>query len=82
MELNIGEILVSILSLAFLCWAGVVGFIGHGIRGDLRDIRREVRSFGGELKVEGEKFNRYVIQTERRLSVVEDRLEIDGLKEK
>lgn len=60
----------TLLGLAFSLWALVVGWIGHGIRSDLRGIRED-------LAEESAKLNQYIVQTESRLSVVEDRLKIN-----
>ena len=57
----------SILALAFGAWAGVVGWLGHGIRSDLKGIR-------GDLQTESAKLNQYIVQTESRLAVLEDRV--------
>jgi hypothetical protein len=57
----------SILALAFAAWAGVVAWIGQGIRGDIKDI-------GLDLKEESERLNKYVVQTESRLSRLEARM--------
>jgi len=57
----------DLLAIAFGAWAGVVGWLGHGIRLDLRRI-------GKELRDESEKLNQYIIATERRIAVLEDRL--------
>ena len=56
----------TILAVAFGLWAGVVGWIGQGIRGDLREI-------GEDLKEESEKLNAYIVQTETRLARLEER---------
>jgi hypothetical protein len=57
----------TILALAFGAWAGVVGWLGHGIRNDLRGIR-------SDLALESQKLNQYIVQTESRLAVLEDRV--------
>lgn len=62
----------TILGLAFGAWAGVVGWLGHGIRTDLKTIAKDMRA-------ESEKLNQYIVQTESRLSVVEDRLKVNHL---
>lgn len=76
MELNAGEIIMSLLALGFAAWAGVVGWIGHGFRKDFGDIRGELKGVRADIQKEGEKLNRYIIQTEARLSVIEDRLAV------
>lgn len=55
------------LALAFACWAGVVGWIGHGIRDDIRRI-------GVDLRRESEKLNEYVVHTEARLARLEEKI--------
>ena len=55
----------SLLALAFGAWAGVVGFIGHGIRADLKDISRS-------LQAESRRLNQYILQTETRLARIEE----------
>lgn len=57
----------ELLAIAFGMWAGVVGWLGHGIRVDLRRI-------GQELRQESDKLNQYIIATERRMAVLEDRV--------
>lgn len=57
----------SILALAFAAWAGVVAWIGQGIRADIKDI-------GLDLKEESERLNKYVVQTESRLSRLETKI--------
>ena len=61
----------SILALAFGAWAGVVAWIGAGIRADLKAISNDIKS-------ESEKLNTYIVQTESRLAVLEDRVEAHG----
>ena len=58
----------SMLALAFGAWAGVVGFIGHGIRTDLKEI-------GRDLKAESKRLNEYILHTEKRLTLLEDKVE-------
>lgn len=58
----------TILALAFGLWAGVVAWIGQGIRTDLKGIATD-------LKAESQKLNEYIVATERRLAVLEDRVE-------
>ena len=57
----------ELLAVAFGAWAGVVGWLGHGIRTDLSRI-------GSEMRRESEKLNQYIIATERRIAVLEDRI--------
>lgn len=58
----------AMLALAFGAWAGVVGFIGHGIRMDLKQI-------GADLKQESRRLNEYILQTETRLTRLEDKID-------
>jgi hypothetical protein len=62
-----GELVVALVALAFGAWAGVVAWLGNGIRSDLRTIARE-------LDQQTDKMNSYIIQTEKRLAVLEDRV--------
>lgn len=64
---TLSEIIVALLTLAFGAWAGVVAWIGHGIRSDLGRI-------ASDIDQQTEKLNKYIVQTETRLAVVEDRL--------
>jgi ABC-type uncharacterized transport system involved in gliding motility auxiliary subunit len=57
---NTQEFLLAILSVSFLCWAGVIAWIGNGIRSDLRE--------------EAKKLNTYIVQTEKRLATIETQL--------
>ena len=61
------EIIIAVLSVAFGLWAGVVAYIGNGIRSDLRIIAERMQR-------ESEKLNQYIVQTEKRLAVLEDRM--------
>jgi len=60
----------ALLALAFGCWAGVVAYLGHGIRSDLRGIAHDLRR-------ESEKLNEYIVQTETRLALLES---TDGIR--
>ena len=62
--------LSAILAVAFGMWAGVVAWIGNGILKRLDQISIDLRQ-------ESARLNSYIVQTERRLSVVEDRLKIN-----
>jgi len=64
------ELIIAVLSVAFGLWAGVVGYIGNGIRSDLRII-------ADRMQRESEKLNQYIVQTEKRLAVLEDRHKTD-----
>ena len=61
------ELFLASLSLAFGLWAGVVAYIGNGIRADLKQI-------SADMKQESQRLNQYIVQTEKRLAVIEDRL--------
>lgn len=58
----------TVLAMAFGAWAGVVGWLGHGIRTDLKEI-------GEELKKESRRLNEYIVQTETRLARLEEHVE-------
>jgi hypothetical protein len=60
----------AILAVAFGMWAGVVAWIGNGVLKRLDQISIDLRQ-------ESARLNSYIVQTERRLSVVEDRLKIN-----
>lgn len=66
MELD--TIIPLALTAAFTAWAGVVAYGVKGIRSDLQGI-----SF--RLDRESEKLNQYIVQTESRLAVLEDRVD-------
>jgi hypothetical protein len=55
------------LALAFACWAGVVGWMGRGIRSDLQGI-------GTELRSQAQRLNEYIIATEVRLATIEQHI--------
>jgi hypothetical protein len=59
----------TLLALAFGCWAGVVGYLGQG-------IRRDIQALGTDLREESRKLNQYIVQTETRLARIESRHEI------
>ena len=58
----------SLLAMAFGMWAGVVAWLGHGIRQDLRGI-------GDDLKQESKKLNEYIVHTEARLARLEEKIQ-------
>ena len=68
----------TLLALAFTAWAGVVAFIGYGIRSDSRGVREDVRNVAKELKREVLRINDYILQTESRLSRLEEHLDASG----
>ena len=70
-ELN--TIIPLAFTAAFTAWAGVVAYGVKGIRADLKDI-------SANLREESEKLNEYIVRTEARLAVVEDRLRKNGFK--
>ena len=67
----------TVLALAFACWAGVVGWMGRGIRSDLQGI-------GSELRSQAKRLNEYIISTEVRLATIEQhiRMSCDNPKKK
>ena len=65
------DVVVALLSLAFGLWAGVVAWIGKGIRSDLHEIAQD-------LKEESRKLNSHIVQTEKRLAVIEAK--VNGIK--
>ena len=56
----------TLLAISFGSWAAVVAWIGRGVFRRLDTIANEMRS-------EGDKLNAYIVQTETRLAVLEDR---------
>ena len=58
------EVVLSLLSLAFGLWAGVVAW-------GVRRISTQLDNIGKDLKIESEKLNSYIVQTETRLAVLE-----------
>lgn len=69
MELADNALLTVAFTAAFTAWAGVVAYGVKGIRSDLRGI-------SDRLDREAEKLNEYIIQTETRLAVLEDRIDV------
>lgn len=61
------EVIFSLLTLAFLAWAGVVGWMG-------RMVGRKLDRIVDRLDNEAEKLNEYIIQTEARLAVLESKV--------
>ena len=61
--LSANEVISTILSIAFGCWAGVIVWIGNGIRSDIKE--------------ESRKLNQYIVQTEKRLAVIETTIGLD-----
>ena len=66
-DINAGETLLSLFTLAFTSWAGVVLWVGMGLRRDGRDIR-------DELKAVSQQLNEYVLSTEKRLTYLETQI--------
>ena len=58
------EHLSTVLAGAFGAWAGVVAWLGQGIRKDLQAL-------GEDLKEESYRLNQYIVQTEVRLARLE-----------
>ncbi len=69
------DVIMAILSVSFLAWAGVVGWIGQGIRSDLKGLSTD-------LSKQASRLNDYIVQTESRLSVLEDRVNLIRQKKK
>ena len=63
--------LVMAFTAAFTAWAGVVGFIGYGLRQDIRNARQTMQEgmqgIRDDLKEESKKLNEYIVHTEKRL---------------
>jgi hypothetical protein len=57
----------TLAALAFGSLAGILGYIGKGIRTDLRQIAVDLRAVGTRL-------SEYITKTESRLAVIEERL--------
>jgi hypothetical protein len=57
----------TVLALAFGAWAGVVAWLGQGIRNDVKGIAEG-------LKDQSKRLNEYVVQTEARLARIEERI--------
>ena len=57
----------TVLALAFGAWAGVVAWLGQGIRSD-------VKSIAEGLTDQSKRLNEYVVQTEARLARIEERI--------
>ena len=64
----------TLLALAFSLWALVVAALGWGFRRDFRDIKEGVKGVRSDLQNEAERLNKYIVQTETRLAVLEDRI--------
>ena len=67
MEFETNTVISLAFTSAFTAWAGVVAYGVRGIRSDLRGISEDLRR-------ESEKLNQYIVQTESRLAVLEDRV--------
>lgn len=65
--ITLGDLAISLVAVAFGAWAGVVAWLGSGIRSDIKSI-------AGELHSQSERLQKYIIQTETRLAVLEDRV--------
>ena len=58
------ELATSLFAIAFGLWAGIVGWIGAGIRADIKEMAKA-------MQAESRKLNQYIVQTETRLAVIE-----------
>jgi len=67
MEYNFGDFVASIVALAFGAWAGVVAHLGNGIRQDIRNLSKALRE-------QSDRLSSYILQTETRLALLEDRV--------
>jgi hypothetical protein len=67
--ITVGEVLQFLLASAFTAWAGVILWIGNGL---LTRIDR----LTSEITKTDEKLSSYILQTETRLALLEDRLEM------
>ena len=68
-SITFGELIAAIIAVAFGAWAGVVAWLGHGIRQDIHLLSRA-------LNDQGERLNSYILQTETRLALLEERISI------
>lgn len=66
--MDTASLLTLALTTAFGAWAAVVAWGVKRITGQLENIAHD-------LKAESEKLNEYIVQTERRLAVLEDRMD-------
>ncbi len=64
--ISFGELISAAVAMAFGAWAGVVGWLGHGIRQDIRSLSKTLTN-------QSERLSAYIVQTETRLAVLEDR---------
>ena len=60
------EDISTLLAISFGSWAAVVAWIGRG-------VFKRLDAIATEMRTEGNKLNAYIIQTETRLAVLEDR---------
>lgn len=60
------DLIISLFTLAFTLWAGVVLWLGRGLRGDVKEMTNE-------MKRESERLQQYIVQTETRLAVLESK---------
>lgn len=68
MEFPADTFVTVAFTAAFTAWAGVVAYGVRGIRSDLQGISKR-------LDREAERLNSYIVQTESRLAVLEDRMD-------
>lgn len=66
MEVEFHEIIIAILSIAFGAWASVIVWFGTNIRTDLKQTNEEL------LK--------YIVQTEKRLAILETKAGLNNGK--
>ena len=73
-----GETLITLaFTAAFTAWSFLLAWGIRVFRAQFEDIKGALLGLRGDLQKESEKLNEYIIQTEARLSVVEDRLKIN-----
>ena len=65
--LDANTVITLLLTVAFTLWAGVV-------RWGVKRISDQLETIGNDLKSERQKLNQYIVQTEARLAILEDRV--------
>lgn len=61
---SVGDVVLALVALAFGAWAGIVAYLGNGIRDDLRTLNSTIEKTDTRLDT-------YILNSERRMTFLE-----------
>lgn len=61
---SVGDVVLALVALAFGAWAGIVAYLGNGIRDDLRTLNTTIEKTDTRLDT-------YILNSERRMTFLE-----------